>query len=144
MFIFFSEFFMAFFEWDDSLSVNIKEIDTQHKQLIKLINLLHYAIEKEQGTFILGETLSDLINYTVSHFSSEERFMLKYDYPLYNEHKIEHDILTAQVKELDAKFKSGDNFICPQVMNILKDWLEIHIKSVDNKFGIFLNEIGIE
>ena len=34
---------MPIMKWNNELSVNIKEIDDQHKRLIDLINILHDA-----------------------------------------------------------------------------------------------------
>ena len=36
---------MAFITWDDKFSVDIKEVDEQHKGLISIVNELHEAME---------------------------------------------------------------------------------------------------
>jgi hemerythrin len=38
---------MPIIEWADALSVNVKEIDDQHKRLIDLINNLHDAMQAQ-------------------------------------------------------------------------------------------------
>lgn len=135
---------MAFFEWNDSLTVNINEIDTQHKYLIKLINSLNDAMGKGQGKDVLGKILTELIDYTVKHFSLEEKYMEKYKYTYSQSHKLEHEKLIKQVKEFDEEFKSGKTLISVQVMSFLKDWLKNHIMQNDVKFGQFLNANGMK
>jgi hemerythrin len=133
---------MSFMEWSESLSVGVSEIDNQHKQLIKLINLLFDAMGKGQGKEILSKTLSELINYTKMHFANEEKYMQMYKYSYYLSHKAEHDKLTKQVLELNQEFNSGNTLITVKVMNFLKDWLKTHIQQNDVKFGHFLNSTG--
>jgi hemerythrin len=66
---------MAFMEWNNSFSVNVAEIDNQHKHLIDLINKLFEAMSVGKGSEVMGTVLKDLINYTVSHFAMEEKYM---------------------------------------------------------------------
>ena len=64
---------MALMVWDNSFSVNVKEIDAQHQKLIALINDLHDAMKTGKAKDVLGKILSDLTDYTVYHFGNEER-----------------------------------------------------------------------
>ncbi|MBI4848457.1 MAG: bacteriohemerythrin, partial [Nitrospirae bacterium] len=88
---------MSLVTWEETMSVNVKEIDDQHKKLISLINELHEGIQSGEEKNILGDVLEELINYTRYHFSAEERRMKQFSYIGYLEHKIEHDDLTDKV-----------------------------------------------
>lgn len=64
--------------WTDALSVNIKEIDDQHKKLVNMVNQLHAAMLKGEGKTVVGPILAELTANTVYHFSIEEGYMNKY------------------------------------------------------------------
>ena len=51
---------MALFVWSDKYSVNIKEIDSQHKKLVDLLNSLHDSMKVGRGSEVLGKTLTEL------------------------------------------------------------------------------------
>ncbi len=40
---------MSLFEWDENYSVQNIEFDSQHKELIKLINELHNDMQEKKG-----------------------------------------------------------------------------------------------
>ncbi len=134
---------MALMTWEQKFSVNIKEIDGQHQKLFELINNLHDAMKTGRGKDALGGVLSELVDYTVYHFSTEEKLFQKYGYSEYSQHKKAHDTLTKQVLELNDKLKRGDVIITIEVMNFLKDWLNSHILSTDKKYSTFLNNKGV-
>lgn len=133
---------MAFYDWNNSLSVNVDEIDRQHMQLIRMINNLFDAMSAGKGKEIIEKTLIELFNYTRQHFSMEENYMTQYNYPVLSLHKNEHDKLTRQVIELVNEFKSGNTTLSVKLMNFLKDWLNNHIIQNDKQFGVFLNSVG--
>ncbi len=134
---------MSLLQWSPDLSVNVKEIDTQHKKLVDLINLLHDSMKSGKGKDVLSQVLNDLTDYTVYHFSTEEKLFEKYGYPEYTRHKKEHDDLTKQVIEIKSKFEAGQNTITVEVMSFLKDWLNNHIKHSDKRYTAFLNSKGV-
>ena len=134
---------MPLFQWSQNLSVNIKEIDNQHKKLVELINLLHDSMKSGKGKDVMGKILTDLTNYTVYHFGTEEKLFQQYGYSEYSKHKKEHDDLTKQVLEIKAKFESGNTSITIEVMNFLKDWLSKHILYTDKRYSGFLNAKGV-
>jgi len=129
--------------WDDSLSVNIDEIDEQHKVLVDMINGLHEAMRTGKGVKVLERLVDGLKNYAVEHFGMEERYMEKFKYPGYLNHKKEHERFVGKVLEFETAFKQGKASLTMDVMHFLKDWLVGHIKGVDKKYGPFFNERGI-
>jgi methyl-accepting chemotaxis protein/hemerythrin len=129
--------------WDESLSVSIDEIDDQHKVLVDMINGLHEAMRSRKGEKVLAGLVDALKKYTVEHFGVEERYMEKYKYPGYLNHKKEHERFVAKVLEFESAFKDGKTSLTMDVMRFLKDWLVGHIKGVDKKYGPFFNERGI-
>ena len=69
---------MPLIQWDDSLRVNIAEIDAQHRKLVGMINELNEAMRMGKGKEILGKTVQGLIEYTQTHFQTEEKYFEKF------------------------------------------------------------------
>jgi hemerythrin len=134
---------MALITWNDTLSVNIREIDSQHQRLVELVNRLHDSMKSGKGNDVVGPILSDLVRYTVSHFATEEAYFKKFAYPDCVQHKKEHDDLTVKAKALKAGFEQGKMTISIEVMNFLKDWLSNHILGSDKKYAPYLNGKGL-
>ncbi len=134
---------MALIEWSDKFSINILEVDNQHKKLVSMVNELYDAMKTGKGKDIMGNILSGLIQYVGTHFATEERFMSKYNYPGYLAHKAEHVKLSQKAVEIQKEFEKGVPVITVELMNFLKDWLQEHILGSDKKFGIFLNSKGV-
>jgi hemerythrin len=134
---------MPFMEWNPSFSVGVDELDSDHKILIALLNDLYDAVEEGKGLAAVGQTLDGLVVYVSNHFRYEEGLFLHAQYPDYAAHKKAHDGLSAQVMEIQAKFKSGPDQTLPhEVLTFLKDWLCQHILGSDKKFGAFLSATG--
>ena len=69
------------FEWKPEYSVQIPEIDTQHQRLFVLAGELHAAMAQGKGKAVLEQSLSQLVDYTKSHFAAEEKLMGRYAFP---------------------------------------------------------------
>lgn len=134
---------MSLVAWKEGYSVNIKEIDAQHQKLVSILNELHSAVLAGKGKEVLGTVLDGLIQYTVTHFKTEEYYFDKFNYPETELHKKQHLELVEQVTELKLKFDAGENIFTIDLMNFLKDWLQEHIVGSDKKFGPFLNSKGV-
>ncbi|MFZ5799128.1 MAG: hemerythrin [Desulfobulbus sp.] len=135
---------MALIQWNDSLSVNIAEIDQQHRKLISLINDLNEAMSKGQGRTVVGKIIQGLTEYTKSHFALEERYFVAFNYPETSRHKKEHAEFIAKVSEFRDEYEKGRLALSIDVMNYLSDWLRHHIKGVDKKYSAFFNERGLK
>lgn len=134
---------MNLIAWNENLSVNIKEINEQHKKLIAMINDLNSAMGSGKGKDVMGQILSGLVEYTKTHFKREEELMQKHQYPGYLSHKALHDALTKQVVDTMNKFQEGKAIVTVEVMSFLKDWLVTHIQNTDRKYTAHLNGKGV-
>lgn len=135
---------MALIKWDNTLSVNVQEIDKQHQRLIELINQLHELMKSGQGKDAMGPVLEDLVDYTKTHFSFEEKLFQKFNYEHSKEHILEHKKLVEKVLAFEKDFESGKSSISIDLMNFLRDWLTTHIKGTDKKYSECFNKNGMK
>lgn len=133
---------MAFFTLTDDLKVGNVFIDKDHQKLVDLVNELHASMAQGKAKDILDKTLTDLIKYTREHFKREEEHMQKINYPLYAEHKKEHDKLIWDVLDLQTKFNTGKGMMSVQVSAFLRNWLINHIMKVDKDLAFTIKRMA--
>jgi hemerythrin-like metal-binding protein len=126
--------------WGETLSVQVKEIDEDHRRLVDLFNILNHSVAEGDGLDYIKAVLEELISCTIWHFKHEERLMLKYGYEGYLEHKTEHDELIDSVKELQTKFIQDGQMLTSDEIEFLEHWLTGHILSTDMDLGSYLVE----
>lgn len=133
---------MGPFEWNESYSVKVGVLDTQHKKLFKMVQELQDAMKLGHGKDKARDILRRLIEYTVYHFSAEEKLMENHGYPSLAQHRAEHKTLTDQVVAFKKDYEAGNRSILP-LMTFLQDWLRNHILTVDQKYSDFMNAHGV-
>lgn len=131
---------MSYITWDESYSIGQKNVDEQHKTLVKLINELHDAMSLGKSKQVMSKVLQNLLDYTISHFSTEEKYMIKYSYQWYLPHKSEHRKFVEKVASFQKGYNEGKMVLSLDIMSFLKDWLVDHILQTDKKLGLFLQE----
>ncbi len=132
-----------FISWDDDLSVGIQEIDEQHKVLINLINRLFNEALVKHNVDVANEVLTELIQYTIIHFSVEESLFRIFNYPDYEGHKVQHEELKKQVIMLKSRIEEGEE-ITIELISFLRSWLKKHILKEDKKYSSFFTEKGLQ
>ncbi len=130
-------------EWDDSFSVGIPRFDDQHKKLFEILNTLIDGVREKRHKEIMGETLEELLDYTVKHFGEEEKEMETHGYYEYDRHKKEHEDLASQVRDFRTKFKAGTAPMSTELISFIVNWLKTHIAHTDKKYGPFLSQKGV-
>ena len=126
------------FEWKPEYSVQIPEIDAQHQRLFALAAELHAAMSQGKAKTVLEQSLARLVDYTKTHFATEEQFMRKFQYPESGAHKVQHDQLTTQVLDFQKKLRSGEATLTINLMVFLKNWLERHILGSDLQYSAYI------
>ncbi len=121
-------------EWDDKYSVDISRIDDEHKQFIDIINQAIATKEHNGNPEELKEVLHRITRYAITHFSTEENYMIEFNYPEYQYHKEEHHDFSKKVIEYCERVTDGDSQLADEIPEYLKQWLVNHIQVTDQKY----------
>lgn len=125
---------MNFLTWTKEYDTGIAEIDSQHVQLVALINRLHTALVARRGSDETGAILDELVDYTKVHFAVEECLQRLFEYEGYEEHKAVHDAIITRIAAMQQRFRAGDVHVGMELLLFLKDWLFEHIRKVDKAY----------
>ena len=133
---------MDFLEWNDKFSVNVDEIDNQHKEIFKITNKLLNAIADGTANETVGDILQDLIDYIAVHFSTEEYYFDKFNYPKSYSHKEEHESFIQKVSEFKKSFETGRKNLYLDITNFILNWLMSHVLLSDKEYAKYFSEKG--
>ncbi|WP_456378062.1 bacteriohemerythrin [Thiolapillus sp.] len=127
--------------WDNTLSIQIQEIDEDHRRLVELFNLLNHSVVEGDAPNYIEALMEELISCTIWHFCHEERLMLKYGYEGLEEHKREHQELIESIKALQQRNQLEGKPFSSEDIEFLEHWLTGHIFGADMDLGAYLNEV---
>lgn len=127
--------------WSHILSVEVDEIDEDHRKLVNIFNILNHSVMDGESPEYLAAVLEELINCTVWHFSHEERLMLKYGYKEIEEHKAAHQELIKGARELQQEILQADKPVADEHIEFLEQWLTEHILTADMRLGSYLSQV---
>ncbi len=134
---------MPLIQWTEALSVGVRELDDQHRQMLSMINELHTALLERRGKDVASDMVERLKDYVRKHFTAEERLMERHGYPDLAAHRAEHNQFIEKVLDFDLECNDGGNLSPMQIQGFLRSWLTSHIKGTDQLYGPFLNERGV-
>jgi len=126
--------------WDESLTVDVTEIDEDHQKLVELYNLLSHSIEEGASAEYIAVVLEEMISFTVWHFRHEERLMVLYNYPDLAAHRTEHNDLIDSAQEVQQKFQQK-KMLTEADIDYLETWLTEHILGHDMRLGFYLLKV---
>jgi hemerythrin-like metal-binding protein len=135
---------MPLITWGPQLHIGIDIIDRQHQRWVGLINDLDEAMREGRGGEVIGATLNELVDYTYTHFRTEEMLLTRHDYEDLADHEREHRTFTDQIDYYRDRFEAGAMDISPEVMAYLRDWLLKHITVSDRAYIDTLKKAGVE
>ncbi len=129
--------------WSNMFAVGVREIDDQHRKLVSILNRLGDAGSDENAAALQNTLLDELTEYTVYHFSTEERLMQQHGYEATATHTAQHKKLVDAVQALHARRAAGETLPFDELMIFLRDWLTNHIMGSDKALGVSLNRKGV-
>ncbi len=116
--------------WSSRFETGIPLIDQQHQTLFDAVNRLADSFKSGTASVQVKASLDFLVDYTVEHFQTEEKFMKEMGYPKLTSHLAEHGQLVAKAKDLQARLAEGKP-VTVEVTAFLADWLKHHINESD-------------
>ncbi len=128
------------FTWDRLLSVEVEEIDADHRRLIELFNLLAHAAGERREADYIAALLEELIAATEAHFRHEERLMIGHAYPDREAHAAEHRELMEAARAMQSTFMATGRGLEERGLDYLEHWLTEHILVADMRLGAYLAE----
>ncbi|WP_142850125.1 bacteriohemerythrin [Telmatospirillum sp. J64-1] len=132
--------------WRDALNVGEEDIDSDHRQLVEMINSFEKAISGPQidhkavARLILG-----LFQYTKDHFEREEALQRRIRYPYYESHcKAHRDVIRELHSIIEGygklKEEGRRDAIVRHLASFLRDWLIKHIIESDLRMAPYIKE----
>ena len=131
-------------EWSDGLSINIATFDEEHKKLVEMLSKLYDALALGKSQKVMPAILTELVNYTKTHFKNEEEHFQKNNYPGAVEHKKHHDDFIKRLNDVLEQHKNCDITLGIPVYNMLLSWLQTHIQKIDKAYAEFHNNLNVK
>jgi hemerythrin len=130
---------MKTIEWQNEYTVGVKELDDQHRNLLKTINTLLEEQRDKYEAAKFSPALSSIIHYAYTHFATEERYLLQVHFPNLKQHVLEHiDFIMKTVGlALRIESSSGDELRI-ELLRYLKEWYSYHVLGTDRHYIPFL------
>jgi hemerythrin len=125
--------------WTPELMTGNAVIDSEHQELIGLIEQLEFAGSGPEGISI-AEALDQLTDYVFVHFQMEEKLMRREAYPpdALEAHLAEHRKLDQRTRELVQEYSDGTLSTVDPIVDFLYDWLRDHIQLVDRAMAEYI------
>lgn len=120
--------------------VGIPQVDQEHQQLFAIVARIQEALEEDGdgAQEAARRAVAELLDYTRTHFASEEALMAAAGYPDLRAHQALHQELLRQVGEMELRVEVGEPSASLDLSRFLARWLIVHIQAWDQHFGAYV------
>lgn len=135
------------FAFSDKYKTGVAMIDEEHRRLFEIISdtndVIHAELMHDKYDEIM-RLLSELREYTESHFGDEEAYMERISYPLIGAQKRAHTAFVERLVEIDLseldEMDDHQQEYLQELIDFLLGWLINHILGSDKKIGLYAAE----
>lgn len=126
--------------WENKFETGIGFLDSEHRQLVALIENCIQVARNNGATEQVIELLHEIASHLAQHFNHEEAAMSAASDRRFGAHKAQHKYLLEKINTAVAQFKSGSAPASAQeVLYVLFDWYAIHNTVEDKELANFLH-----
>ena len=122
---------MNLLKWKPEYSVGIASVDTEHREMIELINDVYAKLGKSPDAEEVEDCLESIYTAISLHFALEERIMRESSYFEYEEHKDDHENLLDEIRDLMDEFVADTQTGARVLEKGLSDWFGRHFATFD-------------
>lgn len=139
------------FAFTDAYKTGIELVDDEHCRLFEIIketnDLIHEELLHDKYDEIV-RLLTELKNYTEFHFHDEEVLMERIQYPGLAAQKRAHSAFVDKLVDIDLSdlddIDNNQQTYLNDLVQFLLTWLVNHIKGMDKKIAVYMQENHIE
>jgi hemerythrin-like metal-binding protein len=130
------------FKWTKAHSVFLPQVDDEHRNLYRLAEELHQAVEAGARAPRIRTAMLALLDAIEEHFAHEERLMKSARCESYEWHKQQHDTARKKGKRFLADYMAGDRDVPENFLAFLAQWLRDHLALTDRMMGAQIRNSG--
>lgn len=130
---------MAAFDWDDSFSVGVRQVDQHNQHLFNLLRNINKELIEDTYSLRTKIDFYELSEYIVFHFASEEIWMTKSKYSIITVHQEQHKQLILVFLDIYKHFQDGDISISTMLPRLML-LVVAHIQKGDATYGHFVHD----
>ena len=129
---------MPLLQWNARFSVQVLQMDEDHRLLFDVLNELWQVTERKSGHAVVSESLQRVITVMKGHFSREEAYLEQCRYPGLGRQVREHRQLLNRLDLLAANVECGDTeSLDIEALDFVGDWLCNHILKSDFDYAAY-------
>jgi hemerythrin len=122
---------MQLLQWKPSFTLGIASVDTEHRDMINMINSVYATLADEHSEMEVDRVLGEIHAQISAHFALEERLMRAAAYGDYAEHKNSHEELLDQIRDLMDSFSADPVAGRALLQDSLSNWFGLHFATFD-------------
>lgn len=120
-------------EWKDEYAIGIKEIDSQHKELVSLFSKISGSIQSDLPWSEIHFQIVELKTFATFHFEFEEALMRLFGYTEHETHADAHQVFFDKLHAIEQS--SIRDEVKQEVVRLAFDWLFAHIATADKAYA---------
>ncbi len=121
-------------DWTPEFTLDIAEMDEQHKQLINLINMVHSAFTNNKNKKEIKDNIKNFVDFASYHFGNEEHYFEQFGFDGAKQHTTEHQKFIKEIKQFQTDYNSNKVKFLDKIMTFIKEWLYNHFTKADTQY----------
>jgi len=130
---------MSLIEWKTEFELGIPAVDTEHHELIDLINETYAEVQSGRSKHTILDFLGEIFAKISAHFALEESIMRKHRYDQYLDHKTDHEKLLDEIRDIMDDYEDGVTPSAEDLSQRLNTWFSGHFRSKDARLHKYLH-----
>ena len=126
--------------WDPSLETGNEIIDNQHRDVVRLLDVLKNAARGPESEVLTA--LDEVLHFALFHFHAEEDLMTDVGYPAVSAQEMlrQHDDFKAYGRLRVLEFRTGAQLSVLPLHDYLEQFLEFHEFGLDRGLAAWIRE----